>query len=87
MIDHNLSVASNCKQIPGSFFQILGLDILPSEDLTCYLLEINDHPSLDIYVEKGFMGGGTKARHLSLIDQYVKTRVVGDSIKLTKKWR
>ena len=58
MIEHGLSVATNCKPLEGKFFQILGFDILPDENLDCYLLEINDHPSLDIYLEKDFMGGG-----------------------------
>ncbi len=58
MIEHGLSVATNCKPLDGKFFQILGFDILPDADLNCYLLEINDHPSLDIFLEKDFMGGG-----------------------------
>ena len=41
-------------------FQILGFDILPDADLNCHLLEINDHPSLDIFLDKEFMGGGSR---------------------------
>lgn len=58
LIEHGVSVATNCKPLEGKFFQILGFDILPDENLDCYLLEINDHPSLDIYLEKDYMGGG-----------------------------
>lgn len=69
----------------GRYFQVLGFDILPDEDLNCYLLEINDHPSLDIFLEKDFMGGGTGFKTLSQIDLYVKKTVVGDAIRLAMK--
>jgi hypothetical protein len=52
--------------------------------LDCYLLEINDHPSLDIYLEKDFMGGGGP-KTLSKIDLHVKKTVLKDAIKVTKK--
>jgi hypothetical protein len=71
MIEHQVVVATNNKELSGKYFQVLGFDILPDEDLNCYLLEINDHPSLDIFLEKDFMGGGM-AKSLSKIDLYVK---------------
>lgn len=37
------------------------------EELKVWLLEINDHPSLNIYLEKDWMGGGS-GKTLSLID-------------------
>jgi hypothetical protein len=86
MIEHGLSVASNCKPVEGKFFQILGFDVLPDENLNCYLLEINDHPSLDIYLEKDYMGGGG-LKTLSQIDLYVKKMVLEDTIILAKKSR
>lgn len=58
--------------------------MLPDENLNCYLLEINDHPSLNIFLEKDYMGGGM-GKTLSKIDQYVKKTIVGDSIKLARK--
>jgi hypothetical protein len=58
LIEHQVSVATNNKPITGKYFQVLGFDILPDENLNCYLLEINDHPSLNIYLEKEYMGGG-----------------------------
>lgn len=58
---------------------------MPDVDLNCYLLEINDHPSLDIYLEKDYMGGGTGTKKLSLIDLHVKKTVVQDAMKLAKK--
>lgn len=84
MIEHEVAVAANNKEINGSYFQVLGFDILPDENLDCYLLEINDHPSLDIYLEKDYMGGGT-AKSISKIDLYVKQRVLTDAIMLAKK--
>lgn len=33
----------------GIPFQILGFDILVDEDLKCWVLEINDHPSFNIF--------------------------------------
>jgi hypothetical protein len=53
-------VATNGKPVEGRFFQILGFDILPDANLNCHLLEINDHPSLDIFLDKEFMGGGSR---------------------------
>jgi D-alanine-D-alanine ligase-like ATP-grasp enzyme len=36
----------------------MGFDMLIDSNLNAWLLEINDHPSLNIYLEKDFMGGG-----------------------------
>lgn len=79
-----MAVATNNKPLEGKYFQVLGYDILPDEDLNCYLLEINDHPSLNIHLEKDYMGGGM-GKTLSQIDLYVKKTVLGDAIKLAKK--
>ena len=49
-------------------------------------MEINDHPSLDIYLEKDYMGGGG-LKTLSQIDLYVKKMVLEDTIILAKKSR
>lgn len=75
---------NNGKEIPGKMFQILGYDMMIDEDLKVWLLEINDHPSLNIYLEKDWMGGGVP-KTLSLIDEYVKKTCVGDTIRLVKK--
>lgn len=58
--------------------------MLVDSNLRAWLLEINDHPSLNIYLEKDYMGGGM-GKALSSIDLYVKKMVVGDAIKLIKK--
>jgi hypothetical protein len=60
IIEHNLTVATNGKPVEGRFFQILGFDILPDAGLNCHLLEINDHPSFDIFLDKEFMGGSSR---------------------------
>lgn len=58
MIEHHSQVSNNLKDIQGKMFQVLGFDILIDNDLKAWLLEINDHPSLNIFLEKDFMGGG-----------------------------
>jgi len=83
-IEHGVVAATNNKPLEGKYFQILGFDILVNEALDCYLLEINDHPSLDIYLEKDFMGGGGP-KTLSKIDLHVKKTVLKDAIKVSKK--
>lgn len=42
----------------GKAFHILGLDVLVDQNMKAWLLEINDNPSLYIYLEKDYMGGG-----------------------------
>jgi hypothetical protein len=37
--------------LPGRSFQIFGFDILLDKDLKAWILEINDHPSLNIYFD------------------------------------
>jgi len=63
---------------------ILGLDLFVDEDMKTYLLEVNNHPSMNIYLEKEHMGGN-EGRIVSLIDHYVKKRILGDTILLVKK--
>ncbi|CDW88877.1 zinc finger lsd1 subclass family protein [Stylonychia lemnae] len=84
MIEHGIIEANNLKPINGKYFQILGFDLLIDENLNAHLLEINDHPSLNIFLEKDYMGGGM-GKSLSTVDLYVKKTIVGDTIKLTKK--
>jgi tubulin polyglutamylase TTLL6/13 len=58
-IEHGLETVTDGKDIDGMMFQILGYDMMIDEDLKVWLLEINDHPSLNIYLEKE-MPDGTK---------------------------
>jgi hypothetical protein len=53
-------------------------------NLKTWLLEINDHPSLNIFLEKDYMGGGM-GKSDSKIDLFVKKRIIGDSLMLMKK--
>ena len=68
----------------GHSFLILGLDILIDANLKAWLLEINDNPSLYIYLEKDYMGGGVE-KEVSRVDLDVKGEVVADAIELAKR--
>ena len=68
----------------GKSFLILGLDILIDENLKSWLLEVNDNPSLYIYLEKDYMGGGVE-KEISRVDLDVKSEVVADAIELAKR--
>ena len=68
----------------GQSFLILGVDILIDTNLKAWLLEVNDNPSLYIYLEKDYMGGGV-AKEVSRVDLDVKAEVVADAIELAKR--
>lgn len=42
---------SGLMDVEGKPFQILGLDLLIDAKLKAWVLEINDHPSLNIYFD------------------------------------
>ena len=71
------------KQAKGDCFQILGFDIFLDSDLKAWLFEINDHPSLNINIEKEGPKGLIK--EVSEIDKYIKTKILGEAISLMKK--
>jgi len=52
--------------------------------LEAHLLEINDYPSLDINLDRAFMGGDPNKKP-SKVDSYVKGLALGDAINLTRK--
>lgn len=52
--------------------------------LKAWLIEINDHPSLNINLEKD-SEAGQHIKEVSEIDKFVKMKVLGDAIKLMKK--
>ena len=58
--------------------------MLVDQNLKAWLLEVNDNPSLYIYLEKDYMGGGVE-KEISRVDLEVKSAVVGDAILLAKK--
>jgi hypothetical protein len=81
MIRHRIEAANaNNKDIKGKVFHIFGLDILIDRKLKAWILELNDHPSLNIYHEKGFMN--SKAKEESPIDELIKCKVGQDAIDL-----
>jgi len=45
---------------------------LLDKDLKAWILEINDHPSFNIFYSKEFMGSKPKDEILSKVDLYVK---------------
>ena len=56
------------------------------ESLKAWILEVNDHPSLNIYFDTSFMQTRKmEEEDICQVDLYVKSRVVTDSIKLAKK--
>jgi hypothetical protein len=62
------------KNAKGDCFQILGFDIFIDSDLKAWLFEINDHPSMNINLEKDVQKGIIK--EVSEIDKHNKTKVL-----------
>ena len=50
-MQHQCMAMTLNKQIPGKPFQILGLDLLVDTNLKAWVLEVNDHPSLNIFFD------------------------------------
>ncbi len=64
----------------------MGFDLILDEKLKAWVLEVNDHPSLNIYHSTEFLD--TRPKHdedVCPIDLYVKSRVVKDCINLARK--
>jgi hypothetical protein len=51
LIENQVTALSNTMEITGKPFQILGFDLLIDRDLKAWILEVNDHPSLNIYFD------------------------------------
>ena len=62
----------------GDCFQILGFDVFIDEKLKAWIFEINDHPSLNINLEKEGEKGLIK--EISEIDKYIKMKILGEAI-------
>lgn len=83
------------KLFKGQPFQVLGFDILVDQELKCWVLEINDHPSFNIYICKQPKRIGFKrldeCQHqecpMSEVDRYVKKRIFTDVLDLVVKSR
>ena len=71
------------KDRKADCFQVIGFDVFVDSDLKAWVLEVNEHPSLNINLclegDKGLI------KHASEVDRHIKTTVVGDAIKLMKK--
>lgn len=63
----------------------MGFDVFIDKDLKAWLFEINDHPSLNINIEKE--GAKSLLKEVSEIDKYLKVKILGEAIKLMKKKR
>jgi hypothetical protein len=63
----------------------MGFDILIDASLRTWLLEINDHPSLNIYFSKEFIDVKRKSdADICPTDLHVKATVVADSVNLAR---
>lgn len=86
MMEHQCFSFANGKEIGGTPFQILGFDLLIDQKLKAWVLEINDHPSLNIYFDKEVLGKKIPTdEDISNVDMYVKTRLVADVVTLCRK--
>jgi hypothetical protein len=64
----------------------LGFDLLIDDKLKTWILEVNDHPSLNIYFDKEYMSHRVMTEEdVCPLDLYVKSRVTRDTIILAKK--
>jgi len=82
VIQFNYNVAFEGKD-DGMCFHVLGVDVLIDQDLKPWLLEINANPSLNIGHEDSM---DPKAKEIiSPVDQFVKEKVIEDSILITRK--
>ena len=89
LIEQQTTAMSNQLDVVGKPFQILGLDLLIDENLKAWVLEVNDHPSLNIYFDStcGMEGFHPTDDDICEVDLFVKSRLVKDTITLCKKKR
>ena len=81
-----MKLAFGSKECVGRPFHILGFDLMLDSMHKAWILEVNGHPSLNIYFEKEFLNISKKSdADVCPIDLYVKGRVVKDAIKLATK--
>lgn len=64
----------------------MGFDLLIDHKLKPWILEVNDHPSLNIYFDKECMSHRVMSEeNVCPLDFYVKSRVTRDTILLARK--
>lgn len=87
-MEHQVKSLNNAKPIDGTPFQVLGFDLLIDENLKAWILEVNDHPSMNIYFQKDeYSLQGKKQtepddQDLCEVDLHVKSTVVTDAINI-----
>ena len=67
------------REAKGDCFAVMGFDLLIDKDLKAWVLEVNNSPSMNINLCKE---GKTLIKEPSEIDRYIKTKIIGDAIKL-----
>ena len=94
MISHQAFLKMDGKNLNGKPFQIFGFDILLDKNYKAWILEINDHPSMNIFhntEEKDYAYQQPKKEKepsdeeepiVSLVDLHVKTTVMADTLEL-----
>lgn len=89
LIEQQVTAMRNQMDVVGKPFQILGLDLLIDEELKAWVLEVNDHPSLNIYFDssKEPMGVTKEFTDADIcpVDFLVKSTLAKDTIQLAKK--
>jgi len=78
------AMTQNKPVVEAKMFQILGFDLLIDKDLQVWVLEVNDHPSLNIYHETDPMGSREDAP-ICPVDYYVKSQLIIDTVALARK--
>ena len=84
LIQHHVMLTMGNAQPAGKVFQVFGFDILLDEKYKAWILEVNDHPSFNIYYTKEFMGNNKDDEILSQVDLHVKSEVMVDALKLAQ---
>ena len=89
MIEQQITNITGRQELSGKPFQILGFDLLIDRNLKAWILEVNDHPSLDIYFDNSMSMQKSKKTDDDIceVDLFVKSRLVHDTILLAKKSR
>jgi len=68
----------------GDCYQVVGFDLFIDQNLKVWVLEVNDHPSMNLSFQYE-TDEGSKASIVSAVDKFVKLKMIGDAVKLMKK--
>jgi hypothetical protein len=89
MIRHHCMMEMGQKvEVTARPFSVLGLDLLIDEKMKSWILEVNDHPSLNIYFDtsKEFFGQREMTDDdVCPLDFYIKSRLTNDMINLARE--